>query len=173
MKKLITFMLLTCWGTASAIPVQWTLENVTFEDGGAASGSFTYDAATNIYADVDITTTIGTIRNGTYYEYVNFNYPYIDADDIILVNGDSNWDLTGYQTLVLRFAEGLTNSGGNVAFALASSVEGSCDSPDCNFGSGARFVTSGEVTAVPIPAAVWLLGSALAGLGWLRRKQTA
>jgi hypothetical protein len=28
------------------------------------------------------------------------------------------------------------------------------------------------VTAVPIPAAVWLFGSALAGLGWLGRKQT-
>jgi hypothetical protein len=27
-------------------------------------------------------------------------------------------------------------------------------------------------TAVPIPAAVWLFGSALAGLGWMRRKQT-
>lgn len=29
-----------------------------------------------------------------------------------------------------------------------------------------------EVTAVPVPAAVWLFGSALAGLGWIRRKQT-
>jgi hypothetical protein len=29
------------------------------------------------------------------------------------------------------------------------------------------------VEAVPIPAAVWLFGSALAGLGWLRRRQTA
>jgi hypothetical protein len=28
-------------------------------------------------------------------------------------------------------------------------------------------------TVVPIPAAVWLFGSALAGLGWMRRKQTA
>ena len=28
------------------------------------------------------------------------------------------------------------------------------------------------VQAVPVPAAVWLFGSALAGLGWLRRKQT-
>ncbi|MCP4831207.1 MAG: VPLPA-CTERM sorting domain-containing protein [Gammaproteobacteria bacterium] len=27
------------------------------------------------------------------------------------------------------------------------------------------------VTAVPVPAAVWLFGSALAGLGWMRRKQ--
>ena len=25
-------------------------------------------------------------------------------------------------------------------------------------------------TAVPVPAAVWLFGSALAGLGWFRRK---
>jgi hypothetical protein len=29
-----------------------------------------------------------------------------------------------------------------------------------------------NVSAVPIPAAVWLFGSALAGLGWIRRKQT-
>jgi hypothetical protein len=29
-----------------------------------------------------------------------------------------------------------------------------------------------ETTAVPIPAAVWLFGSALAGLGWMRRRKT-
>jgi hypothetical protein len=29
-----------------------------------------------------------------------------------------------------------------------------------------------HVSAVPIPAAIWLFGSALAGLGWMRRKQT-
>jgi hypothetical protein len=29
-----------------------------------------------------------------------------------------------------------------------------------------------SASVVPIPAAVWLFGSALAGLGWLRRKQT-
>jgi hypothetical protein len=28
------------------------------------------------------------------------------------------------------------------------------------------------VNTIPIPAAVWLFGSALAGLGWVRRKQT-
>ena len=35
--------------------------------------------------------------------------------------------------------------------------------------------TTGVFSAalVPIPAAVWLFGSALAGLGWIRRKQTA
>jgi hypothetical protein len=29
-----------------------------------------------------------------------------------------------------------------------------------------------KASVVPIPAAVWLFGSALAGLGWMRRKQT-
>jgi hypothetical protein len=29
-----------------------------------------------------------------------------------------------------------------------------------------------RTTAVPIPAAVWLFGSALAGLGWMRRKKS-
>jgi len=38
--------------------------------------------------------------------------------------------------------------------------------------SSALVVDNIVVSAVPIPAAVWLFGSALAGLGWMRRKQT-
>ncbi|NND53341.1 MAG: VPLPA-CTERM sorting domain-containing protein [Gammaproteobacteria bacterium] len=34
-------------------------------------------------------------------------------------------------------------------------------------------VASANLSVVPIPAAVWLFGSALAGLGWLRRKQAS
>jgi hypothetical protein len=36
-----------------------------------------------------------------------------------------------------------------------------------------NIVTDVVASVVPVPAAVWLFGSALAGLGWLRRKQTA
>lgn len=32
---------------------------------------------------------------------------------------------------------------------------------------------AGSLTVVPVPAAVWLFGSALAGLGWCRRRQSA
>jgi hypothetical protein len=44
---------------------------------------------------------------------------------------------------------------------------------------GFQYVPGGEqqqvgvvFSTVPVPAAVWLFGSALAGLGWMRRKQT-
>jgi len=40
---------------------------------------------------------------------------------------------------------------------------------------GAWAVMDGDIgtTVVPLPAAVWLFGSAVAGLGWMRRKRTA
>lgn len=74
--------------------------------------------------------------------------------------------------LMLDFASPLTNSGGVINLLTG-------------WGTGLRFtsgvggyeysVVSGSVIAnvVPIPAAVWLFGSALAALGWVRRKQAA
>jgi hypothetical protein len=63
----------------------------------------------------------------------------------------------------------------NGEFAIGGSVT------TLGFGSGdqerlfgltdAGMVRQLELTLVPIPAAVWLFGSALAGLGWIRRKQ--
>ena len=65
-----------------------------------------------------------------------------------------------------------------------------CSSPPCSVGSGTQFglqliqpgVTgifelSGDlnvmsITAVPVPSAVWLFGSALGLIGWIRRKAT-
>jgi len=41
-------------------------------------------------------------------------------------------------------------------------------------GNGAQFAMDNfTYSAVPIPAAAWLFGSALAGLGWMRRRTTA
>ena len=42
---------------AQAAPVLWTLNGVVFDDGSTASGSFVYDAATNQYTNIQITTT--------------------------------------------------------------------------------------------------------------------
>jgi hypothetical protein len=40
-------------------------------------------------------------------------------------------------------------------------------------GSGTAALDNIVVSTVPVPAAVWLFGSALAGLGWMRRRKTA
>jgi hypothetical protein len=60
-------------GTASvsAAPILWTLQGVTLSDGGTAFGSFVYDADTNTYSDLDITTTTGSARAGSTYTVVN------------------------------------------------------------------------------------------------------
>jgi hypothetical protein len=39
-------------------------------------------------------------------------------------------------------------------------------------GFSAAVIDNIAVSVVPVPAAVWMFGSALAGLGWFRRKQT-
>jgi hypothetical protein len=53
--------------TASAAPLLWTLEGVTFAGGGTASGSFDFNADTNVYSNVDITTTTGGSVTGSTY----------------------------------------------------------------------------------------------------------
>src|SRR3954453_13212771 len=49
-----------------AAPVLWTLSGVTFADGGTASGSFVYDATTNTYSAINVTSAGGTLSSVTY-----------------------------------------------------------------------------------------------------------
>lgn len=169
MKKLITLTLLFIGGSAQAIPVTWTIDSLFFDDGGTASGSFIFDADTDTYSAVSIVTTAGSVLGGTTY---NFPSQVVcgGSGGCLFVEADTP-DLTGTSGLFMLLAPGLTNSGGVVGIDYGQ--EAPCAVPDCS-GDGAptRFVTSGQITGVPIPAAVWLFGSALLGLGWFRRKQT-
>jgi hypothetical protein len=65
----------------------------------------------------------------------------------------------------LFYSDVLTDSGGDFSLEFNSQISGFLAQDD-----GAL---TGTVSAVPIPAAVWLFGSALAGLGWMRRRKTA
>jgi len=74
------------------------------------------------------------------------------------------------QRIELSFASALTSAGGEVLldwgkYQAADIYPGPCQLICAE-------IVSGSVVAsvVPIPAAVWLFGSALAGLGWLRRR---
>jgi hypothetical protein len=177
--KLIVLIAILASGSVFAAPVTWTLTGTFSSSGGSASGTFVYDANTNIYSDVSISTftpggavvavydmsstiVAGAVSNG--------------QPDFLSMNGYDAYDPNHNAAFVsFGFGEALTNAGGTVAvigygedwteyYNPVSGILG--DEPQNGF-SG--FVTA---AAVPLPAAVWLFGSALAALGWLRRKQT-
>ena len=199
LKYALALVGLTLSLNAAAAPVTWVLDGVTFASSevqgpgpydGVATGSFTYDADTNIYSDVSITTTGSGIWGtdncgdsalcGTYIRATDLYAPLTATSLQITPTASDPIDSTGYYGISLQFVSALTNAGGTVQLFTAGGTdgEGICKNPDC-LPEGSAGVTAfrgfsgGSVSAIPVPAAVWLFGSALAGLGWMRRKQTA
>ena len=149
---------------ASASPILWTLSGVTFADGGTASGSFDYDAATNTYSLVNITTTGGSITGAT---YLALDPGFASTSGILSVVPNAGLgDFTGTPLLALGFGPHLSALGGTSSI-LAGSGEGTCINTTCSMGTSLRNVTAGSVTAVPEPSTLTLLGAALLGLGCL------
>lgn len=166
MLRNINLVLLAFFASANvnAAPVEWTIDSLVFDDGGSGSGSFTYDADTNFYSNIDIVTTSGTSFGGAAYDVVNDFAP--NSSDFLVA---IIVPFSGAPALQLGFATQLTNVGGVVTidYAVESQCGDGCEIPVSDY----RSISSGQISAVPVPAAVWLFGSALAGLGWLRRKQ--
>jgi hypothetical protein len=173
MKMAICTMLAVGSVNAEAAPLTWTVDGVTFNDGGSANGSFVYDADTGMYSDIAINTTAGTILGGTAYPDVLRG----DAFFLDVVPDASLASLTGSLLLNINFASPLTNAGGTIDIFIIS--EGFCQNAACTVidgtdGRGAGLPDAGSVTAVPLPTAVWLFGSGLLGMiGVARRKKPA
>ena len=69
MKKLVIGSVALAISVALSAPVQasiidWTLEGVTFDDGGTASGTFSTNSSTGDIVSYDITTTAGSNSSG-------------------------------------------------------------------------------------------------------------
>ena len=180
--SLIVVLALVVFSPAHASPVQWTLQDVTFNDGGTASGSFFYDADTNIYSAINVTTTAGSVLAGQSFASLLSG----GAETAFALNMAPfpSATLIGLPVLLLRFGTALTNAGGTSNLVLGTytpffpaqgSYEAVCVINDvCGAPiplSNIRLLTAGSVTAVPIPAAVWLFGSGLILLGRFRHKQ--
>ena len=183
MKKLIALMLLLGWGAAWAIPVQWTIHDLIFADGSEMTGSFVFDAdlmnnASYTQYGEDEPTYYTAGYSESYFEYEPFpedpnpwggySIEYVNCyespacfttgtgNDAIYLNYTvfplPHWEWPDVD-IVLIFDE-LTNAGGYRELRVYGET-----------------LQSGYLmgTVVPIPAAVWLFGSALAALGWLRR----
>ncbi len=154
-----------------AAPVTYYLNNVVLNDGGTVQGSFVYDSAgggAGTISAVNIYSTVGTAFAGDFY------------------NGE-DWEIAGFGPQVLQFFTNhypgtQINETGLVFFLDGSGYLGAnqftatvreyhctgyCVSNNILL---RETIERGTVSTVPIPAAFWLFGSALAGFGLLRRR---
>ena len=162
MKKTSIVMLFLFSVAANASPVVWTVEGVLFDDGGTATGSFTYDADTEIFSDVSITTTPGSTLAGGFFDAADCNGAECSTADEMRI-WPTGFGLT--RPLMIWFFDGpLTNSGGSLHLLTINSLEyGDISGPS-------RSVVAGSITAVPVPAAFWLFGAALVSAGGMCRR---
>jgi hypothetical protein len=158
---------------ANAAPVTWTLNNVLLQDGGEITGSFDYNAVTDIMSNVNITSTAysGSFTiNDSNISRVYFCPEIVCNIDTVDLFADSELSEVA-RNVGLYLAGPLTNSGGAIEIVTVYDAlyEEDWGWREVNL----LYPTTATISGVPIPAAAWLFGSALAGLGWMRRKPTS
>lgn len=147
-------------GAAHAVPLTWTIQNAQFEDGSLLTGSFDYDATTNTYSNLNVTTETSGVFGQTYNDSPFFSVSG-DADFLQISEVPEPLNL-----LFLSFGEDLTDAGGTIPLAGAGAFE----QKDPILGPiEQRFLVSGQVHAVPSPATALLFAPGLLLLAGLRR----
>jgi hypothetical protein len=134
---------------AIAAPLTWTINNLVYSNDGptpvTATGSFKYDADTNTFSDINISTTQGTFTDATVYTQVCTNpgcTVVSSATDILLISAPYSADMTGDQHMHLKLQAPMTNGGGSLALQFAGHEK--CQSPACIMGSsGLRIADPG------------------------------
>ena len=145
---------------ASADGITWTLNGVTFTDGATASGSFNYDASSNSYSSIDVTTGAGTVFPSTLYTTTSVEF---FSNNFLLGLGPTSVpsDLTGVTLLGLYFTNALTNTGGTDPVYLVEFFCGNSNCSDLN----TRYSLPGSVTGTPVstpePGSLLFLASGL------------
>jgi hypothetical protein len=147
-------------GTASATPVVWNLTG-TGSDGGTLGGSFVYDADTDTYSSIVVTTSGGSFPVATFGTIFTTGggFPGATQAHLILKGTASGQSYV----LALFYNQVLTNAGGTVPLEPggAGGLEDTCTDPSCSSGGGPTRTFVGSLTSTgvlnPTPAPSSLL----------------
>jgi len=154
-------MLLFAASCAQADVVTWTLHNVTFDDGGTASGFFTVDTTLDHLPHFDIVTTAGTTLK-TPFEYTPSSTVRAATGCSPCVGGDNNAIEIASgngRTLTWAFDGSIDKAG---VRTIIANVNAPGETADFRDPSIVRTVIGGHIAAVPEPSAVAFLGFAVA-----------
>lgn len=165
----------------AAAPVNWVLQNVTFEDGATATGGFTFDAETNLYSDISISRTDGLAPGGAnqiLHEaaiFTQFTPGGLTQSPSFAIFTTDAADQTDQLFFQLLFGSPLTDDASPTTLNVLGTGTGRCATLTCDLvqAEQAVLVTSGSVVpaSVPLPASIAFLLLGLAGFGGLRRLQ--
>jgi hypothetical protein len=138
-------------GVSLADPLTWTLHNVTFTDGGVATGSFVFDSSTNTLVSYSISVSGGDTTTFPAFTYQNGTAHNLGGHTLAgTINLTTDLAPSGFAPRELRLPVlPLPSTGGVVNLNLANGFQGECYNcvPSRTFASGQ--VTNPQATSVP------------------------